>query len=140
MTKYSSAAQRRVVKRSTQVHPIWRGIGCLIIILLPIIAYGMAAITVQIAVAQNWPIPYQLLGNPVMPAALWNNPILVPVLAFIQGQENLYAVLVIAVLYLIVLGTFVSVGYAVVYQIIGPPRYTPIDAPPMKGKIKSYKR
>ncbi len=140
MTKYNTGGQRRVVRRSNQPHPIWRGIGCVIIILIPIISFAFAAITVQIGVDQNWPIPYQLLGNPVMPAQLWKIAGLPPILTFIQSQTNLYAVLSIALFYLIVLAAFVSVGYAVLYRFIGPPRYSPIDAPPITGKVKSYKR
>lgn len=140
MTKYSTASQRRVVRRPDQPHPIWRGIGCLIIILVPIISFALAAIIVQIGVNQNWPIPYQLLGNPVVPAPLWNIAGLPPILTFIQSQTNLYAVLAITVFFIIVLAAFVSVGYAVLYRFIGPPRYSPIDAPPVKGKVKSYRR
>ncbi len=140
MTKYNLSGQRRVIKKSEGPHPIWRGIGCLMILIVPIMSFALAAIFVQIALQQNWPVPYQLLGNPVMPKGLWDVSVLAPILAFIQAQTNLYAILALTILFIIVLGGVLSVGYAFIYRFIGPPRYSPLDAPPASGKVKSYKR
>jgi hypothetical protein len=103
-------------------------------------AYAAAAITVQIAVNQKWPMPYQLMGYPALPSGLWSVGALVPLWAFIQSQSNLYAILAIMVVYLVILSAIVSVGYAVVYRYVGPARYSPLDAPPPNMKFKRYKR
>ncbi len=138
MGKYSPTTFRPP-PRIDRPHPIWRGIGCILIIVVPIIAFGLAEITVQDTWAQQY-IPYQLLGNPVMPAWLWKVGTLDPLLGFIQSQENLYGALVFSVLYLIVLGTMISVANALIYRSVGPPRYGPLDAPPPKVRVKRYKR
>ncbi|MFZ1042287.1 MAG: hypothetical protein WCA79_21535 [Anaerolineales bacterium] len=120
-------------------HPVWRGIGCILMIVVPIISFGLAELTIQSNWAQQY-VPYQLMGFIVMPAILWKPGFLNPILAFIQGVPNLSGVLVFFFLYLIVIGAFVSVGNAYLYKTLGPPRYGPQDAPQPKIKVKPYKR
>jgi hypothetical protein len=133
-------AQRRTPPRPQGPHPIWRGIGCLMILIVPLISYLLALMTVQIAVKQNWPMPLELMGYPSMPRTLWGISSLAPVWAFIEGQQDLYAVLGIAFVYIVVLGAFLSLGYALVYRFVGPPRYSPLDAPPPRISVRRYKR
>ncbi len=123
-----------------ETHAIWRGIGCLLMLIVPVMSFVLASITVSAGMALNWPMPYQLLGNPVMPAALWNVPAITPVLGFIQSQTNLYAILVVTLLYIVVIAAVITFVYAVVYRIVGPSRYGPLDAPPPKVKVRSYRR
>ena len=120
-------------------HPVWRGIGCILMIVVPIISFELAELTIQSNWAQQY-VPYQLLGYPVMPAILWKPGFLDPIFGFIQGLPNFYGVLVLFLLYVIVIGAFVSVGNAFLYKTLGPPRYGPQDAPPPKIKAKPYKR
>ena len=104
MTKYSTAQQRRRVTNSENpLHPVWRGIGCLLILFVPTLSYFLAAATVQLAVDQNWPMPYQLMGYPVIPVLLWKDIGIVPVLSFIQSQNNLYAILALTFVYIVIL-------------------------------------
>ncbi len=140
MTKYSVASQRRAAPRPEPVHAIWRGIGCLMILIMPVLSYLLAAATVNFAVHTDWPMPYQLMGYPLMPAYLRSILGLAPVLDFIEKQRNLYAILLVALVYTVAIGAFISLGYAVLYRFIGPPRYGPLDAPPPSVKVKRYKR
>ena len=138
MGRYSPTTIRSKPKIE-RPHPVWRGIGCILMIVVPIISFGIAELTVQSTWAQKY-VPYQLLGYPVMPAILWKPGFLNPILGFIQSLPNFYGVLVLFLLYLIVIGAFVSVGYAYIYKTLGPPRYGPQDAPPPKIKARRYKR
>jgi hypothetical protein len=140
MTKYTVASQRRAGRQQQATPAIWRGIGCLLILVVPFISYVLAAATVQLAVDKQWPMPYQLMGYPVMPNLLWKVPGFVPVLAFIQAQRNLYAVLTVTVVYVVALGTLISLVYSIIYRLVGPSRYGPLDVPPPSIKVKRYKR
>jgi hypothetical protein len=141
MTKYSTAQQRRrVTDTEKPLHPVWRGIGCLLILIIPTLSYILATALVQLAVDQNWPMPYQLMGYPVMPVLLWKDVGIVPVLVFIQNQNNLYAILAFTLFFIIFFSTLVSFGYAFIYRFTGPSRYGPLDAPPPKGRVKRYNR
>ena len=141
MAKYSTYQQRRrVTDTKKPLNPVWRSIGCLLIIIVPTVSYILAAATVQLAVNQNWPMPYQLMGYPVMPDLLWKAGGLTPLLGFIQSQNNLYAVLMVTLVYIVAFSALVSFIYAFVYRYVGPSRYGPQDAPPPKLKVKRYKR
>ncbi len=140
MTKYTLASRRRPTAEVPQTHAAWRGIGCVLILVVPLISWALAVLTVQLATSENWPLPYQLMGNPVMPAFLWKVPAFWPVLGFLQGQENLYAIIFVTVAYTIIAGALMSVVYAVIYRFVGPPRYGPQDAPPPKISVRRYKR
>jgi hypothetical protein len=141
MTKYDSAGRRKIIQRSANPHPIWRGIGCLSLIVVPLISLGLAQISLNFGLDAGWPIPYQLLGNPIVPDLFWKVYSLAPLWGFIQSQNNLYALLTFAFLYAIFLGSLLSVAYAVMYRMVGPSQYSPLDAPPPKGyRAKRYKR
>ena len=138
MGRYSPTTVRPK-PQTERPHPVWRGIGCILMIVVPIISFGLAELTVQSNLGQQY-VPYQLMGFMVMPVILWKPGFLNPILAFIQGVPNLLGVLVFFFLYIIVIGAFVSVGNAYLYKTLGPPRYGPQDAPQPRIKAKPYKR
>lgn len=140
MTKYNSAARQRIAPRPTGPHPIWRGIGCILLVIVPIMTFGISQLIVAYGVENYWPFPQDLLGHPTMPRLLFKLPGLVPALLFIQDQDNLYATLALTFVLLIIIGAFFSLIYAVAYRFVGPPRYGPQDAPPPKGPVRRYKR
>ncbi len=140
MTKYTVASQRRAMNVQPQVHPLWRGVGCIMMVVVPVISFFAAALTVNIAVAQNWPMPYQLMGYPVMPPLLMKSEALLPIMLFIEQQQNLYAILLLTVFYVVVIGAIVSAVYSFAYRYVGPSRYGPLDSEPINKRVKRYKR
>ncbi|HMD80393.1 MAG TPA: hypothetical protein VKE92_03735, partial [Anaerolineales bacterium] len=117
-----------------------RGIGCVMIIIVPILAYGSAILLVNYGVARGWPIPPNWLGAPGFHPLLWRLQGLATVLTFLQSQTNLIANLVFAIVITIVIGGIMSMIYGYIYTIFGPPRYGPTDAPPERIKVKKYTR
>jgi CHASE2 domain-containing sensor protein len=75
-----------------------------------------------------------------MPELLFKVPGLVGILGWIQSRNNLYAILVGAFTITIVLGSLIALVYAFVYRLVGPSRYTELDAPPAGIKVRKYKR
>lgn len=141
MGKYDSLNRRRKSKPTETTHPIWRGIGCLMIVIMPVIAFGFAVITLEAALAQDWPIPRQFLGYVSLPDFLYNSRILIPILNSITSVENLMAYIVFTFIYVVILGAILSFVYAIAYRLVGPPVYGPLDVPPPRGfKPKRYKR
>jgi hypothetical protein len=139
MSRYS-VKRADSTKKTQQTHVVWRGIGCLLILIVPLMAWVLADFTLEAGLRAGWPLPYQLLGYPVLPAALWNVRALWPVLGFIVQQQHLYMVLVFALLYILAISGVLSFGYAFVYRYVGPPRYGPLDLPQPQIKIGRYKR
>ena len=141
MGKHESFNRRKAKKPSDGPHPIWRGIGCLILVIVPVISFGLAVLTFDAALANKWPLPAEFLGNPSMPRLLYRRHALVPVLNAITSMTNLYGYLAFAFVYTVILGGIMSFVYALAYRMVGPPVYGPMDMPPPKGiRLKRYKR
>lgn len=47
-----------------RVHPIWRGIGCILLIVLPVVAYGFTDLIVAWALANNQTLAEGARANP----------------------------------------------------------------------------
>ena len=122
----------------------WRGIGCLLMILLPIVSYVAAMEVIKITTVRNfvYRVSPSLLGPPSLPSVLWkiDSPPLLAALNTIYSWNNLEANILLASLILLVLSGFIGFFYALVYRTVSPSRYGPQDAPPPKHKPKKYKR
>ena len=143
MGKYSFA-NRQTSRPRREVHPVMRGIGCIMIILVPILAFGSAVLLVNYGAANGWPIPPSWLGAPTFHPLLWRfsrtSAPIAAVLNFFQAQNNLTANLVFAIAITVLVGGLMSIIYGYIYTIFGPPRYGPTDAPPSRVKVKKYSR
>lgn len=139
MGKYTHFV-RPIHQRRGQVHPIWRGIGCLLIVIVPLVSYAGAVLLVNYGLSQGWPLPAEWLGYIKFPSWVWKIPFLASITAPIANYNNLKAILVFFFIVLVMLTGLSSTIYAFVYRGLGPPRYTALDAPPPKHKSKSYKR
>ena len=103
-----------------RVHPIWRGIGCILLCLIPILAYAASTVIVQADLANGWyPIPYEL-----------SQTIFIPVIEI--RVEYLYATLLLSFVLMIIGYGLVMAFYALIYRMIGPPKYGPLDSPPIR--------
>jgi len=132
--------QKKPLPKPVQPHPIWRGIGFLMMIIVPLMSYAAGVLTVEYALSHNYPLPYQLLGSPRLPAFIWRNPTLAYLFAPVLQWKNLYAHLIFALVYLILFGSILAFVYALLYRFVGPPRYKPLDVPPPPVKIRPHKR
>lgn len=137
MGKYSSVRKKEVIYDRSP-HAIWRGIGCMMFILIPILSVAVGVVTLDYGLANKWRLPYQLLGYPAIPDVFrLSNPIWAAT-APIRAIEHFYGYAVASLLVMLILGAIISVGYSIVFQIMGPPRYGPTDVPPVK--IKGMKK
>ncbi len=116
MTKYDPTFQpqsRRTI--IPPVHPVWRGIGCFLLILLPIVSFAGAKLLVQANNKQRWvQIPNELAGSFVFP---------------VIGRVS-FADLAVTLGLIVVGFAIITVVYAIIYRIIGIPRHGPLDSPP----------
>lgn len=141
MGRYEKYNKREGPKKPSEPHPIWQGIGCLIAIILPVISYALADVTIKAGIkARWWFLPYELLGAPRFPDFVWKYWQIARLFSPFTHINNLYANLVLTGVYIIVLGGLASLVYAITYRFIGPPRYGPQDVPLPKIKTKPYKR
>jgi peptidoglycan/LPS O-acetylase OafA/YrhL len=139
MGKYTKF-QRPVMNRSRDTHPIWRGIGCLMMIVVPLVSYAGALKIVEYGLKHYWPFPAEFLGYIQFPQWVWRAPVLPLLVTPIANFKNMGAVLVFTLGLIVLLAAIFSTVYAMIYRTMGPSRYTTFDAPPSKYKPKHYKR
>lgn len=97
------------------VHPIWRGIGCFFILLIPIVSFLGARVIIAENNRQHWvTIPQLLRYGYTFPG---------------MGSITVLTILVTIILILIGFG-ILTVIYSLIYRLFGPPRYGPLDVPP----------
>jgi hypothetical protein len=130
---------KEVDRKAAGPHPIWRGIGCLIIVLVPILSFAAASVTMPVLFNRGL-VPKQLLFTPETPTWLWYAPVVAQTFQFLFGRYAIFATLILTFVYILVLGGLFSVIYAAMYRTVAPSRYGPMDAPPPKVKIGKYKR
>jgi hypothetical protein len=137
MGKYSKYQRKTITRR--EMNPIWRGVGCILIFIIPAISYGIGYAFLQEAKRRNL-VPPGLLGHIHFPDWVWGVPALNTIARFFGGLNDVWAMLIFFFAILFILIGLVSLIYSMIYQLVGPARYTDVDAPPVKRKTKEYKR
>jgi len=137
MGRYSKIPVVR--KEKPAPNPLWRGFGCIIMVALPLVTFGLTLLAMPLLIATG-DVPYQLLGYINFSAWVFKVPGLSDVAIFLRGIDNLWLGLSVFFVILILLTGAFSFIYVAVMQFIGPPRYSEKDAPPPKYKAKPYKR
>lgn len=140
MSKYRSSALVKVKERTRQPHYLWRGIGCVMMIVIPAMSISAGVMTIDIALEQGYTIPYQLLGRPELPAIFYRSSGLMTIFGPIARVNNFYAYVAASFIYMTLMGGVLSFVYALIYRLVGPSRYGPLDAPRPNVKVKTYKR
>ena len=137
MAKYAKFQRKGPEKKG--LNPIWRGIGCILIVVVPLISYLLMVLFGPMIIATG-KVPYQLLGHMVFPPWAYRNLIVADIANFFSRINDLGFNLILFFLIVLVLTTVSSLFYAAFYSVAGPARYTELDAPPSKYKTKVYKR
>jgi hypothetical protein len=140
MGKYTSYKPEKPQK-SKEPHEIWRGLGCLLMLIIPAISIAASTLTVDYLSGPDIKlIPRQLLGKPRLPDFVYSSEGLVTLFTPITKIEDFYAIAVVSLFYMLIIGGVISVIYAAVYSAVGPSRYGPTDAPPPKIKVVKKSR
>jgi len=121
------------------MHPVWRGIGCLLIVFVPLLSLWLMTVFVPKIVGTGR-LPYQLVGHVQFPKWVLKLHFLESITGFIGSLDNLWISIITFLVILLLLSTIVSISYALIYGAIGPARYNEMDAPPAKYKTKKYTR
>lgn len=140
MGRYSSYQREKAQARRGEVHPVMRGIGCVLFALVPILSYGVAILLVNYGVNKGWPLPQDWLGTPTIHPLLLKLTGLSMIFDFLRQQTNLIANLVFAVGIAVLIFGVLSIIYGYMFKLMGPPEYGPTDVPPVRVKTKKYKR
>jgi hypothetical protein len=139
MGKYTSQVRKRTVSAAGP-HPIWNSIGCVMMIVVPAISIAVAVWTINYGLRQGWPIPAEILRPIVLPKLIYRLPGLAAILEPIVSVDHLVAYALLSLFYILVLGGILAAIYAAIYRFTGPPKYGPLDAPPLPRKATRRSR
>ena len=115
-----SKYRREETSKVRQTNPIWRGIGCILMLITPIVSFAIANEIMLSGVVQDFIyLPPTLRYTVTLPV------IGVPV-PFFYGTLSLTVVVMVA------LFAAFFVVYSALYKILGPSPYGPTDVPPVR--------
>jgi hypothetical protein len=141
MGKNTNYSPRQSSRSTPKVpHDIWRGLGCLMILIVPAISIAAGYGTIKYATDNKWPLPYQLVAPVHLPNVFYSTPGLRAIFNPLSNIPNFYANVAASLLYMMLISGVISVIYATIYRMIGPERYGPTDAPPSRTKVTKKSR
>ncbi len=106
-----------------KIHPIWRGVGFAMMILIPFMSYFAADWFLTENVRKHW---VEFPANLLIKTQGLPEDLLIRIIVIVALMIILYA-----------LFTFVSL---IIFSIFAPPRYGPLDVPPITYRGRPYKR
>jgi hypothetical protein len=139
MAKYQSYQKPKELPRN-EVHPVWRGIGCIIMLITPIISWAAAQLVLELGKAQHWAFLGELSEVVRFPDYVYQIPGILVVANYISSIAYFKALAIFFLLLLMLFSGVFAVLNAMLYRMVGPPRYTAIDEPAPRVKVKRYTR
>jgi hypothetical protein len=109
MPKYDQYQRTTTQKEKPKIHPVWRGIGCVMIVVIPALSYLAANFLINSRASFSWVlIPPDLISSHLKDPLLW--------------VKVFYAVIIALILFLIM-----GVITFVINRIFGPTKRGPYD-------------
>jgi hypothetical protein len=121
MSKYNNYWDEKKQSSKKEPHPIWRGIGFLLLILVPIMSWSATLIILAENAKRRW--------------VYFTADLLAP-----GADSLLYVKIGLTIFISLVLFALIYLAYFTIYRIFGPSRYGPQDVPMSNYKVKKYKR
>jgi len=140
MGKYDYFKRAQEADTKKEVHPVWRGIGCMMSILTPIISGAAAAMVVDFGKSQGWPFLGQLGGYYRLSDVFYRIAFVKIVANYISSIPDFKALALFFVVFMLLFSSVFTLINAILYRTFGPPRYSPLDAPAPRVKTKRYTR
>lgn len=119
--------RRTQIRKQEGVHPIWRGIGCFLMILIPIMSYAGAELLIEQNNSAHWVVVPVELARAVTVPVLGNVP-------------HFYATVMVMIMLMVLGFGVLTVVFAFFWSAVGPSKYGPLDARPIRRSDKPRPR
>ena len=119
--------------RPWDVHPIWRGMGCVMMVLIPIVSYAGASLLIESGFFYT--IGVNLTADFTDPRPINPVPGILPIIPE-RYVPHLYGNLVIGALLTLLGFGLLMIFYIIMYRLMGPPMKGPMDADPVRRPPK----
>ncbi len=130
---FSSQQYRHGSKeRPWKVHPVWRGIGCVLLLIVPIMSWYGAALFLQTNTKVI--LPPELTKVAFIPATHITelDKIIIQVNHYFNSVHFVFGQIFFTIIFSVIGFGIIAFLYAILYRVAGPPRYGPFDVPPNK--------
>lgn len=118
---YDAQMQRDLKERRKEIHPVWRGVGFLLIFITPIMGYFGALALIALNEKSKWfSIPRDFLAD--------------------GADRLLYVKIGLTIILAFLFYSFLQLITFIVMQSLGPSRYGPYDVPPVRYRGKRHSR
>jgi hypothetical protein len=122
--------QREREQRPWKIHPVWRGIGCALLLLVPIMSWYGTKLFLQSneKVVLPWElttvvtIPYTHVGEIDKMIGEINH--------YFNATGFVFGQIFFTIIFSIIGFGLIALIYAIMYKVAGPSRYGPFDVPP----------
>ena len=110
-------------------------------LIVPPLSYAFSMLLTPIVATRGiLPFPPEWMGFVRVPPFLRKLEGLTPLYNLIESQEHLMATIVVALAIMVVIGGIMAIFFGYLYKFLGPSQYGPTDVPPIRVKVKRYKR
>jgi len=137
MGKYSPRNKPDAPRTNREIHPVMRGIGCIMVVIVPIISWFTS---VLLANQFAYMLPKEISTPIKFPKWVWALNGLESVFRYIEDRPLIVTYIVFTILLTIFIFTIMSIIYGFIYKAFGPSQYGPTDEPPIRKKVKRYTR
>jgi hypothetical protein len=130
--KYGKQAEERPWK----VHPVWRGIGCFMAIIMPVMAWAGADLFLKTNTFV--PLPPELYKQVLIPLSKQGtiDSVSSAINSFLIDMGVTWGMIFFTFVFLFLGYGVLSILYSIMYRVVGPPRYSQFDARPMPAPKK----
>ncbi|HPH95155.1 MAG TPA: hypothetical protein PKW33_03245 [Anaerolineaceae bacterium] len=125
MGRYQPYGKNVQAEDKDEFHPIWRGVGCILMVVVPLLAFGLTLLGLQ---NLNIQVPRQFIVPLSWPGWQYFPP-------FMRTQ-NILVILMGTLALTVLIGGLLTFITFVIYKFFGPSRYGPTDMPPIQRQIK----
>jgi len=121
--RQESHGQMEPSRNNRQLHWIWRGVGFGMMVIIPVMSYALARLFLDENYQKGW--------------------ITFPKDWYIQNTflpSDIIMIIVLMIIFSLVMYAIFTFLSLIIFRMFAPPRYGPLDVPPIKYKGRAYKR
>jgi hypothetical protein len=127
MSKNYVFAEKKQQKPTVRIHPIWRGVGFAMMVLIPLFSYAAAETIIQQNRKMNFfPWPTDIYAKPGD--------------LLYYGDPLLYFKILVTITVMFILYALFTLVTVAINSAFGSPRYGPYDLPPVNAKVRKKAR
>ena len=128
----SQQYRRQKEQKPWKINPVWRGIGCVLILLVPLMAWFASNLFLQSN--EKMVLPWELTKVVAIPFTKISeiDQVILPINRYFASTGFVYGQMFFTIIFSVIGFGALAFLYAILYRVAGPPRYGPFDVPPNK--------